>query len=90
MSFDDYSEYGTAYKEYRGLLNIFSDRALTVYLQLENKYIITPVLSKVRNNGFDGSGVYCLNTLEKVRRKTIHRHTIIRCKVLIAIQSLKL
>jgi hypothetical protein len=69
VSFDDYSEYGTAYKEYRGLLNIFSDRALTVYLQLENKYIITPVLSKVRNNGFDGSGVYCLNTLEKSEKK---------------------
>lgn len=26
-----------------------------------NKYIISPTLSKVRNHGFDGSGIYCDN-----------------------------
>lgn len=63
VAYDDFASYGTAYKPYEGLMTLFCDRALTVYLQLENKYIITPVLSKVRNYGFDGSGVYCLNTL---------------------------
>lgn len=64
VSFDDYAEFGTSYKRYSGLMNLFSDRALTVYLQLENKYVITPTCSKVRNYGFDGTGVFCLNTLE--------------------------
>lgn len=63
VAYDDFVSYGTAYKPYEGLMTSFCDRALTVYLQLENKYIVTPTLSKVRNYGFDGSGVYCLNTL---------------------------
>lgn len=63
VAYDDFTSYGTAYEPYEGLITLFCDRALTVYLQLENKYIVTPVLSKVRNYGFDGSGVYCLNTL---------------------------
>lgn len=37
----------------------FSDVACGCYMQLFNKYIITPTISKVRNYGFDGSGVYC-------------------------------
>ena len=39
----------------------FSDVACGCYMQLFNKYIISPTLSKVRNHGFDGSGIYCDN-----------------------------
>ena len=44
------------------LLNNVSDVACGCYLQLKNKYIISPKKSMVRNYGFDGSGVYCQNT----------------------------
>ena len=30
-----------------------------VYMQVNGKYQAMPVISKVRNNGFDGTGVYC-------------------------------
>lgn len=36
-----------------------SDIAMREYLTVANKYAITPVVSKVRNLGFDGSGAYC-------------------------------
>ena len=45
------------------LLFHFSDVACGCYIQLANKNIITPVVSKVRNYGFDGTGEYCQNTL---------------------------
>jgi len=32
---------------------------LRAYLACQNKYCITPVISKARNYGFDGSGEYC-------------------------------
>lgn len=37
----------------------FSDIGLRAYLPVAGKYFISPVISKTRNNGFDGSGVYC-------------------------------
>lgn len=40
-----------------------TDAACGCYIQLANKNIITPVVSKVRNYGFDGTGEYCQNTL---------------------------
>lgn len=43
----------------------FSDVALRIYLAVKNKYVAMPVLSKVRNWGFDGSGVYCQNISSK-------------------------
>lgn len=36
-----------------------SDISLRLYLALMNSYVIIPRISKVRNWGFDGSGVYC-------------------------------
>ncbi len=36
-----------------------TDIAMGVYMQINGKYQAMPVISKVRNNGFDGSGLYC-------------------------------
>lgn len=36
-----------------------SDIAIRAYLSVDGKYFISPVISKVRNMGFDGSGAYC-------------------------------
>ena len=36
-----------------------SDVSLGIYINLKDMYIITPVVSKTRNHGFDGSGLYC-------------------------------
>lgn len=41
------------------LWNCASDIAMREYLAVVNKYAITPVISKVRNLGFDGTGAYC-------------------------------
>lgn len=37
----------------------FTDISVGIYLLLKGKYIISPKVSKVRNYGFDGTGVYC-------------------------------
>lgn len=49
----------TNYKNF--LTKCVSDIACGCYLQLTNKFIVTPVKSLVRNYGFDGSGVWCQN-----------------------------
>lgn len=36
-----------------------TDIAMGVYMQVNGKYQAIPAVSKVRNNGFDGTGVYC-------------------------------
>lgn len=36
-----------------------TDIAMGVYMQANGKYQAMPVISKVRNNGFDGTGLYC-------------------------------
>ena len=36
-----------------------TDIALGVYMQVNGKYQAMPISSKVRNNGFDGTGLYC-------------------------------
>lgn len=36
-----------------------SDIGSRIYLAVAGKYCISPVISKARNHGFDGSGVYC-------------------------------
>lgn len=38
---------------------VYGDGYLTMYSYLKNKYCVFPTLSKVRNHGFDGSGVHC-------------------------------
>lgn len=42
----------------RIFMNI-TDIALRAYLAVADKYVVSPVVSKVRNLGFDGSGAYC-------------------------------
>lgn len=39
-----------------------TDVAMRQYLAVTNKYAITPIVSKVRNLGFDGTGAYCQKT----------------------------
>lgn len=49
-------------KDVYSLCPIFTritDIAMGVYMQVNGKYQAMPVISKVRNNGFDGSGLYC-------------------------------
>lgn len=41
------------------MLKCKTDIARRAFLAVYDKYAITPVVSKVRNQGFDGSGVYC-------------------------------
>lgn len=41
------------------LANCVSDVALRIYTAAYNKYVIVPLVSKVRNWGFDGTGEYC-------------------------------
>ena len=36
-----------------------TDIAMGVYMQVKGKYQVMPVISKVRNNGFDGTGLFC-------------------------------
>ena len=38
-----------------------TDLAMRSYLAVADKYVVSPVVSKVRNLGFDGSGEYCGN-----------------------------
>ena len=40
-------------------LNRTSDIAMRIYLAVKDQYAIMPLVSKVRNNGYDGSGLYC-------------------------------
>lgn len=40
-------------------LNTTTDVAMRIYLAVENKYAVMPLISKVRNHGYDGSGLYC-------------------------------
>ena len=49
-------------KDVRKLCYMFTsmtDIAMGVYMQVKGKYQAMPVVSKVRNNGFDGTGLYC-------------------------------
>lgn len=43
----------------KGLLDCSSDISFSLFMQLYDKYAIIPVISKARNNGFDGTGEYC-------------------------------
>lgn len=42
-----------------GMMRRCCDIAMRAYLAVEGKYCISPVVSKVRNYGFDGSGLFC-------------------------------
>jgi len=51
------------------LLDRATDVACGCYMQLIGKSIITPIVSKVRNYGFDGSGLYCQDTVNDISKK---------------------
>lgn len=53
----------------KGLLWKGSDIAWSTFLGVENKFVILPTISKVRNWGFDGTGEYCQNTHNLSKRK---------------------
>jgi hypothetical protein len=38
---------------------ILTDNVLNVYMAIENMYVVMPTISKVRNMGWDGTGVHC-------------------------------
>lgn len=42
-----------------GFLNRATDIALRIYLGVHHSYFIMPSSSKIRNHGYDGSGLYC-------------------------------
>ena len=37
----------------------FSDNTLSVYMALEDMNVVMPRITKVRNTGWDGSGIHC-------------------------------
>ncbi len=55
------------------LMRVHSDLALRAYLAVEDKYYITPVISKTRNYGFDGSGANCKDTSESGKDPSKYR-----------------
>lgn len=61
-TFLEYFESSLRYFGRPFFMNSFTDCAMTAYLACADKYAVTPVVSKVRNWGFDGSGLYCIAT----------------------------
>lgn len=43
----------------KGFLNNLTDVAMRIYLAVRDQYVVMPLVSKVRNHGYDGSGVFC-------------------------------
>lgn len=41
------------------MLRNVCDVSMRIYLPLDNKFVIMPVVSHTRNHGFDGSGLFC-------------------------------
>ncbi len=54
----------------RGFLNSTTDVAMRIYLAVCRRYYIMPLTSKVRNHGYDGSGLYC----QRIEGKTDSSH----------------
>ena len=46
-------------RRYCYMFTSMTDIAMGVYMQVRGKYQAMPVISKVRNNGFDGTGLFC-------------------------------
>ncbi len=49
-----------------------TDTSHGAYLELKNKYVVTPRLTKARNMGFDGSGETCVNISNKNNRSSMN------------------
>lgn len=54
----DYMEYALTKRSERYFRGV-SDMSMGIYMNLENMVVITPVITKTINTGFDGSGVNC-------------------------------
>ena len=54
----------------RYLVENITDISIRLYLAMKGKFVIIPTLSKVRNCGFDGSGVYCPQIVRQKGRLT--------------------
>lgn len=53
------------------LVKCLTDIGIAAFMPLDNNYcIISPITSKVRNHGFDGTGEYCQNVSDIKKRKT--------------------
>lgn len=52
------------------LASKFTDISMRIYLAVQDKYVISPTLSKVRNWGFDGTGEFCPSMKHKVSGNT--------------------
>ncbi len=50
-----------------------TDNSIGTYLFFNNKYLVTPVLSKVRNYGNDGTGLHYKKTTSKRNKKVSYR-----------------
>lgn len=61
-TFLEYFESSLRYAGKPFFMNQITDVSMTSYLACAGKYAITPLMSKVRNLGFDGSGLYCIAT----------------------------
>ena len=47
---------------------------MRMYMALSEKYVAVPVVSKVRNWGFDGSGVYCPEVIRRNGKQTAYNY----------------
>lgn len=50
---------GSGWSKTHGFLNSPTDVAMRIDLAVNHKYAIMPLISKVRNHGYDGTGLYC-------------------------------
>lgn len=50
---------GSGWSGKRGFLNCETDVAMRIYFAVKDKYAVMPLVSKVRNHGYDGSGECC-------------------------------
>lgn len=56
------------------LVEKMSDISVRLYMALNNKWVIIPKVSKVRNWGFDGSGVYCPEVIRRNGKQTAYNY----------------
>lgn len=55
--------------------SIISDISIRIYMAQSHKYVIMPVISKVRNWGFDGSGEYCEKGINSKRKVNAYNYS---------------
>lgn len=68
----DYVDSSISLYSKESLLRKVCDVSLRIYLSVADKYVLMPVLSKTRNHGFDGSGIFCQPIKESSKNKEIY------------------